>query len=427
MRAMWMIALIACGGGGGGAKDAAILDGSATDGTVIDAAEHVQLASGGVQMVITGDTGLQITPADLAADADVIEVHQEFYGIPWDAFLANTAPPSQWVAKIDAIAQAAHATGKPIFLSISMLDGGRDRLAAKTVIDANGKVQSDDTWSPLCYDFATATDGAAYKQAYLRYAAYMTQKFQPHWLNEAIEVNLFFEHCATARQGVIDVANATYVQAKSADPSMIVFPSIQIDHLYGYDQASCPSGDHSACFDQHYQQITALSRDRFAISTYPIPLGGQTVAALPPDWFTRGAARAHERVLVAETGMDSTALIAKPRDQACLTVLTETESDEGAYLARLLSDAQTNHFDLVNWWSDRDLVVAPLMTACPCTFDTTWCAVLDAFRGPPTTSGPDTQLLGELALKVFGTMGLRHYDGSQKSFYATWDAARATH
>jgi hypothetical protein len=422
-----MFALIACGGGGGGHTDAAVSDTAATDGAP-DAAEHVQLAASGTQMVIAGsDLGLQITPADLAADTDVIEIHQEFYGVPWDAFLTATAPPAAWVAKLDSIASSAHATGKPIFLSISMLNGGRDHLAARTVIDGSGKVQSEDNWSARCYDFATASDGAAYKQAYLRYAAYMTQKFAPRWLNTAIEVNLFFEHCPAASAGLVDVANATYVQAKATDPSLVVFPSIQIDHLYGYDEATCPSGDHAACFDQHYAQIAPLSRDRFAISTYPIPLGGQTVASLPPDWFTRGAARAHERILVAETGMDSTAMIAKPRDAACFTVLSETEADEGAYLSRLLADAQANHFDLVNWWSDRDLVVAPLMTACPCTFDATWCAVLDAFRGPPTTTGPDTQLLGELSLKVFGTMGLRSYDGTPKAFYATWDAARATH
>jgi hypothetical protein len=35
-------------------------------------------------------------------------------------------------------------------------------------------------------------------------------------------------------------------------------------------------------------------------------------------------------------------------------------------------------------------------------------------------------LFGELILKVFGTMGLRHYDGSPKPMhYAHWVEARA--
>lgn len=406
--------------------DAADAADAPLDAAVDAAAARPLLASGGVQLLVTGaDLGLQITPADVAADSDAIEIHQEFYGVPWDAFVNDAPPPAAWVAKMEQIAASAHATGKPIFLSISMLNGARDHLAARTVIDRSGKVQSQDNWSARCYDFATASDGAANQRAYLRYAAWMTREFAPHWLNLAVEVNLFFEACPDAAAGVIEVANAAYQQAKATDPSIVAFPSIQIDHLYGYNQDSCPGGDRAACFDQHYAQIAPLLRDRFAMSSYPIPLNGLTAATLPSDWFTRGAARGHEQGLIAETGMDATPLAAKPRDAACFTVFTETEAEQGAYLARVLGDAQAGHLELVNWWSNRDLVIAPLMTACPCTFDATWCAVLDAFRGPPTTTGPDTQLLGELALKVFGTMGLRDYAGVKKSFYSTWAAARA--
>jgi hypothetical protein len=81
--------------------------------------------------------------------------------------------------------------------------------------------------------------------------------------------------------------------------------------------------------------------------------------------------------------------------------------------------------DLVTWWSDRDLVVGDLMTNCPCTFDTTWCTVLDIFRGPASTGTADTQLFGELLLKAFGTMGLRAYDGTPKAgHYAAWNRVK---
>jgi hypothetical protein len=425
MRSMLLLAAATCGGGGG-AHDAGVPADAIPDTAVDAAPARPQLATGGVQLVVSGpDLGLQITPADVATDSDVIAIHQEFYGVPWDAFVTDTAPPAAWVAKMDQLAGAARATGKPIFLSISMLNGGRDHLAARTVIDANGKVQSQDNWSARCYDFTTASDGPAYREGYLRYAAWMVREFSPRWLNLAVEVNLFFENCPAAAAGVIAVANAAYAQTKASDASILAFPSIQIDHLYGYAQDSCPGGDRAACFDQHYAQIAPLARDRFAMSSYPIPLDGLTAATLPTDWFTRGAARGGEIGLIAETGMDSTPLVVKPRDAPCFTVFTETEAEQGAYLARVLSDARAGHLELVTWWSNRDLVIAPLMTSCPCTFDALWCTVLDAFRGPPTTTGPDTQLLGELGLKVFGTMGLRSYAGAPKPFYPTWAAARA--
>ena len=128
--------------------------------------------------------------------------------------------------------------------------------------------------------------------------------------------------------------------------------------------------------------------------------------------------------MISETGAESTPIVIDTRDNGCQTLFTATEADSNAYLARVLGDATANNFDLVNWWSDRDLVVDELMTNCPCTFDATWCAVLDAFRGPPTTSGPDTQAAGELDLKAFGTMGLRAYDGTPKSLVTTWSTAR---
>jgi hypothetical protein len=148
-------------------------------------------------------------------------------------------------------------------------------------------------------------------------------------------------------------------------------------------------------------------------------------ANLPADWLTRGAARGGETPLVAETGWPSTDIVVRAKDGTCPEYFSFDEATSAAYLARVLSDADTKELDLVTWWSDRDLVVSDLMTNCPCTFDATWCTVLDAFRGPPSTSATDTQLFGELLLKVFGTMGLRRYDGTEKPALLTaWNGAR---
>jgi hypothetical protein len=411
--------------GGGGAPSNGAEASSPADAS---ASRSFALATGGVQLLVRGPAlGLQVTPANLADDDDVLEVHQEFYGIPWDAFEAGNPPPPEWVALMDSLASSARATGKPVFLSVTMLNGGRRELAAKTVIDS-GQVKSQDGWSSPCYDFHSAPDASAVEQGYLRYVAWMIDEFSPRWLNVAIEVNLFFEKCPAAVDGLVAVANAAYDAAKAKRADLIVFPSFQIDHLYGYSTDSCPSpSQRSTCFDAAYAQIAPLKRDRFAMSTYPMLGQFQTPNDLPIDWFTRGASRGGERPLVAETGWDSSSIVVQLRGGACASVLTGTEADEAAYLGRVLDAAQTGDIELVNWWSDRDLVVAPLMTDCPCTFDATWCAVLDIFRGPATDGGPDAQEQGELGLKAFGVMGLRAYDGTVKpDVYARWTAARTT-
>jgi hypothetical protein len=425
----------ACGGGGsfsasgpdGG--DAATPSDVGTTETAQGggATRPYRLASGGLQLLVSGpDIGLQITPANLATDVDVVDLHHEYYGIPWVQFGSGQPPPPEWVAKMDSIAQSAKATGKPVFLSVSMLDGARKTRAPQTVIQSS-HIQTQ-PWATPCFDFAAAPDGPPAKQAYLAYVAWMMGEFSPAYLNVAVEVNLFFESCPAAAAGVVDVANAAYDAAKAKNANLVVFPSIQIEHLYGYATSSCPdSSQRVQCFDNNYAQIAPLKRDRFAMSAYPyIPGVFEKPSAVPADWFARGAARGHERAVIAETAWDSTPFEAQTSGGSCVQVEMSTEADEAAYLAIVLAAAQSMPMDLVDWWDDRDLLDARLMTNCPCNFDPTWCAVLGAFSGTPVDGGFDSYFYGQLELKAFGTMGIRDYAGNPKpTTFPVWQAAQA--
>ena len=395
-------------------------------GTYADSgpARHFRMATVGEKLLVTGsDLGLQLGDAHVSNDADVIGMHHEIYGVPWDAFESQTAPPAEWTAVMQRLSGEAKATREPVFLSISMLNGTRETLAAKTRIE-NGQVKTDDAWAPRCYDFRTAANRASKQAAYLAYVDTMVDLFQPTYLNIAIEVNLFFEKCPAATAGVIDVIDATYDAVKTKHPETLVFPSFQIEHLYGYSKDSCADpSQRDACFESAYSVIAGIKRDRFAMSSYPFLNGITKAADVPSDWFSRAPARHAERALIAETGWLSTPLVAKTGAGACQTVFSFTQSDAAAYVDRVLRDAETAQLDLVTWWSDEDLVAERLMTDCPCTFDATWCTVLDIFRGPPGPPGVDTQFFGEILLKAFGTMGLRGYDGAPKAeIHSPWSA-----
>jgi hypothetical protein len=415
---------------GAASRDAAQVPDADSADAGPDAARHYRLATTGTQLVVTGPAlGLQLTEANVVGDSDVVAIHQEFYGVPWDAFETDTAPPGEWVTQMQRLASLGKDAKKPVFLSISMLNGTRESLAAKTRIES-GQVKTQDDWSAKCYDFASAPDAANKRAAYQRYVTYMLQLFAPAYLNLAIEVNLFFEKCPAATPGLIALINDVYRAVKKQRVSTLVFPSFQIDHLYGYSADSCPAPmQREECFDKAYAVIGAIERDRFAMSSYPyVSAGFKSVTDLPADWFQRGAARYNEIALIAETGWPSTPIVVRAKDGSCPTYFSFDEPASLAYLARVLDAAQAGQLDLVTWWSDRDLVVDSLMTECPCRFDATWCSVLDVFRGPaagPSVAG-DPQLFGELVLKVFGSMGLRHYDGSPKPAHlARWNAARA--
>jgi hypothetical protein len=413
------------------ACDSSAHDGSAAEaGSAGDAGANAsrpfRLASAGTQLLVSGpNLGLQITPANLQEDVDLVSVHQEFYGLPWEAFSASAAPPAAWSRKMKELASSAQAVSADVFLSLSMLNGARESLAARTVIDGT-QIKSEDNWSARCYDFASAPDGAEKRAAYVRYVEYMVDLFAPRYLNFAIELNLFLEKCPQSAASVIDVANAAYAAAKAKVPGLIAFPSFQIDHLYGYADDSCPTGmDRNTCFDRNYAQIEPLERDRFAISSYPYLSGIQNVADLPEDWFERGPRRSGERALIAETGWLSSDLVALHGTSQCLTVISSNEQAAAAYLERALSDATRLPLEVVTWWSNHDLMPRDVMTSCPCTYDATWCAVIDTFRNAGARL-PEGAFMGEVLLKAFGVMGIRDYEGKAKPrLMSVWQAARA--
>jgi hypothetical protein len=223
------------------------------------------LASTGMQIQLDG--GFQLGDANLANDADVISIHQDFYGLPWDAFLASAAPPAAWVAKMDSLQQHAAATGKPIFLSLAPLAGDRVHLAPKAVADGTS-FKTVDNWAAQCYDLSTAADGPQLIAAYARYVDWMVRKFQPKWVNVAVEINLFQPCGASAWSGIVSLERAAYDAAKAAAPAVPAFMSIQLDHLYGVADGSCPAPmTQDQCYDAHYALLADLKRDRFAVST----------------------------------------------------------------------------------------------------------------------------------------------------------------
>jgi hypothetical protein len=222
----------------------------------------------------------------------------------------------------------------------------------------------------------------------------------------------------------VDVVNAAYDTAKLVDASIVVFPSIQIDFLYGYN--GCPSPmTREQCYNANYAQLAGLKRDRFGVSTYPYLIDAlKTVPNLAPDWFSRGGDTGGERTVIAETGWLSTNAVGQLSGQ-CVTAIAATPDDQAAYLDRLLGDAQAHGMDLVTWWSDRDVDVAQVMTDCPCTFDAGWCQLVSAFRSGGG-SDPMAQFYDEMTLKIFGTLGLRSYDGTpHAATMARWNRGRA--
>ena len=284
------------------------------------------------------------------------------------------------------------------------------------------KLDTEDGWAAHCYDFASAPDAADKRAAYLRYVEAMVSLFSPRYLNFAVELNLFLEKCPAAGPGLITLANDAYQVAKTRDPTLIAFPSFQIDHLYGYSTDFCPDQSaRAACYQRNLAQIADLRRDRFAVSSYPY-LSGLEPEQLGDDWFVRAANLRNERVVVAETGWLTTNITAN-LNQTCTTQVHSDPNKAQRYMELLLRRAYADELELVTWWSDRDLLPSEVMTSCPCNSpDPTWCSVVDVFRATGKT--PEAAYLGEVLLKAFGSMGIRDHQGNEKPLLATWNTRR---
>ena len=378
-----------------------------------------RLASAAVQL--DPAAGPVFTDPDLAGDVDVVNVHQDFFGVPWTDFAADRPPPPAWAARMTGLAQDSHATGKDIFLALAPLDGDRSHLAPDAVASASG-FDLVHAWKPACYNLATEADGDALRTAYSRYVDYMVHLFQPRWTNVAVEVSLFHVTCAAAWDGMVALERDAYAAAKRAAPGP-AFPSIQIDALYG--RAGCsPPRTAAQCYEIDYAAIAGLSRDRFAISTYPYNFAGfPRPEDVPPDYLSRAAARAGEPLVIAETGWLATDVIVTDQNLQCLTAVTSSPAAQAAYFDRVLTDAIAHDVELVTWISNRDFLAAPVMTDCPCTFSQPWCDLVRTVRGQGT---PTAQRDAEVGLKIFGTMGIRDHDGAPRQpIFDHWTQARS--
>ncbi|MCB1035502.1 MAG: hypothetical protein KDD47_16890, partial [Acidobacteria bacterium] len=272
-----------------------------------------KLASTPVQGAVGDPLLFAFRDINLGADADVASLHQDFYGVPWQAFADGREPPAEWQARIGEAVQRARSQGPPIYLSLALVGGdGRAYLASRPLATPAG-LTTEEEWSERCFNFSTHPDGARWRDAYLAYVRYMVNRIHPAYLTPGIEVNLFQHSCDGTDPGAYDaligVLNDAYQVAKSVDPELPVFPSLQIGFLGGLE-GECANQDPTRCIEPNLERNARLKRDRFAISFYAhlLQAAGQTVDTT--DLLEKVLRRTlGEGAVVAETGYPSFPLV----------------------------------------------------------------------------------------------------------------------
>jgi hypothetical protein len=353
-------------------------------------------------------------------EVDLLSLHlDDFWGIPWDSFKANVPPPASWAAKWQGVKNAAQASGKTLYLSISPL-GSRITLTRK--VDVSGNTQ--DNWAPAnadgCYLFSSDSNADTYKTAYVNYLEYLIALIQPKFLSPAIEINILFTKCPTEKDAWIKWYSDVYTNLKTAHPDLVIFPTFQLEHLYGVADAAsaCQNGlPYSACFEQRLAEILPIPGDRIAFSSYPTAweFSGEP---RPSDTFTKVQSATSRKIWISETGWPAVKVLAQYGDQstACGPDLVPASIADDAmldrYLSWLLEEARTKRFEAVVWWLHRDFLDGTVASACPCPGTNDTCTLTSAFRAVSPTA--------ELLLRVFGNMGLRYYDDTPRAALDLW-------
>ncbi len=183
-------------------------------------------------------------------ERDLLSLHvDDFLAVPWSEFATSATPtlPAAWVARWTDLRDRARASGKTLYLAVSPLG---DRITLAPRVDAAGNAVAH--WAPVdakgCYRFATDPGAATYRTAYINYLKYVVQLVQPKYLSPAVEMNIQFNKCAAADKAAYIAWYTQVDQAiRAAFPTLVVFPTMQVEHLYGVADASvAPSGSTSA-------------------------------------------------------------------------------------------------------------------------------------------------------------------------------------
>lgn len=360
-------------------------------------------------------------------DKDLLSIHiDDFLGVPWDQCDSTGCnPPAAWTTRIKNLASNAKGTGKILYLALSPL-GGRQTLAPK--LDANSN--KIDNWAPTnsngCYAFATDSNSQKYKMAYISYVKYMIEQFKPAYVSPVIEMNVQFTKCPSQKAAFISWYTDIYNAIKSAYPALPVFATFQLENMYGITEpaAACTGSiSLTSCFDQRLSEALSMPGDRIAFSTYPLiwSFHADFNFSYPRDTFTRVQAATSRKIWIAETGWAAIKVLQSyPHGSAgsCGSELypasSANDSQQENYLKWLLSEADTKKFEAVIWWLNRDYLDGNVASTCPCspaTSDT--CTMADNFY----TAGGDS---AESALRIFGNMALRNYDGSPRPSEFIW-------
>ncbi len=382
-----------------------------------------QLAATTVQLVPLSEEAYRNGTSEfpvhsIAPKVDLITIWPEYLGIPYDIFATGPTISElhPWAVKMQDLAEEAKLSGRPILLELAFVRTGMVGRAW----DNNGTLSVENSWAPVCYDFSQP-EAVAIGDAYVNYVQWMVSCFQPAYLVNFIEANLYYMDCGgggSSWEALVEIQQRAYDTVKETYPNLPVLPSFHLETLYNYQLDGWD--------ENQYQAIQKMHHDLFGLSSYPFGMRHEnghfvTPYDLPSDYIVRVQIQhPSEQLAITETGWNSVSIFIGD-ESLCYQGFPYSEERFAAdYLDFVFASAHYGSFNFVNWWSFRDEMPESVLGTCYirdnspfefCNGDP-WCMVINYMKD--VTYQQNSELFSELVLKAFGAMGLESNDGEPK-------------
>lgn len=269
--------------------------------------------------------------AEAAARGDFIAHHLDG-GIPWNEALNGTAYSAELEAEL-ATRLANTPPGMRTYLALSPLNGAREGLADYWGSAAN---------QPLPPPWNTkALDDPEVVTAYTNYAADLTQRFDPDYLNIVIEASELALNDSAAYDDLVALTAAVSTDLEARFPDVQLMISVAL---------KSPGSPEAATIRAELPRLVQYV-DALGVSVYPYvffnhPERGDP-ANLPIDWLNQATLLAGGKpIAIAETGWAA-------EDVTIPAFTVDIASDaakQDAYLRRLFSAADALDARFIVWF-----------------------------------------------------------------------------
>jgi hypothetical protein len=261
----------------------------------------------------------------IATNADVYVEHLD-NAIPWNAWINDLPLPAAYTSEIEGKANR-RILGNDLVLSVGLLNLNRDDLAQ----DLDGSTPPYDQ-----------LNDATIEAAYTKHVNYLVSQFSPDYLVIAIEVNELWLRNQSLWNGYELLINEVISKTKSANPSLKIGTSISLHNLHQPEISNADS--YISAIWNHVNQM-----DFVGISYYPF-LKNQSTQAQFQETLNFLHTNSNKPIAFVESGHIAENLVVPGLGVS----INGNATQQNLFLETLLSNAETNNYEMVNWWAYRD-------------------------------------------------------------------------